>query len=406
MMPSDDPFDQLQPFIPRGTVVPFRQPVGMDEAPEPPASAYEDSARWEPDIEQPERERTGWRIQSAADFVADFVAPEYLIDGVVQRGRLYTFTAPTGSGKTSVMLYAATAIATGGQFCGLDVERGDVLFLAGENPDDVRARIIAQLDAMQMDPRDCNMHFIAGTFSIRADLDRLIQEAQRLPNLALIVVDTFAAYFDGDDENNNAQALDFARVVRSLTEVDSRPAVIMPAHPVKRAARDNLTPKGGSSLVNEVDGNLTLWNDDGVLTMHWQVKHRGPDFQPLKMELEVQRCERVKDRKGRIIATVLAKPVLQLRASEMVRERLSIEDRFLISVMDEPELSQRERCRSLRLIRSDGEPDTARITRIIKGLAEQKLIRKFRTKWELTKDGERAVNDILGGKDIPAETDL
>ena len=83
-----------------------------------------------------------WRVQTAADFTADFVAPEYLVDGMVQRGRLYTLTAPTGSGKTAVMLYASTAIASGMQFCGLDVEPGDVLFLAGENPSKNHASVL------------------------------------------------------------------------------------------------------------------------------------------------------------------------------------------------------------------------------------------------------------------------
>lgn len=389
---------EVQSMIDRTRSNPKFQDVGseytpnFDHAPAPTQSA-------------PDAVADGWKVQSVADFVSDFVAPEYLIDGVVQRGRLYTFTAPTGSGKTAAMLYAATAIATGGQFCGLEVEQGDVLFLAGENPDDVRARIIATLDFYGIDPASCRLHFVAGTFSIRADMKRLREEANKLPNLALVVVDTFAAYFDGEDENSNAQALDFARVVRGMTQANGRPAVIMPAHPVKNASKGNLAPKGGSSLVNEVDGNLTLWNEDGLLTMHWQVKHRGPDFAPLKMELERRECDSVKDRKGRVIPTILAKPVLQLRASQLVQDRLSVEDQILVSIHDAPDLSQRERCRVLGILRADGEADTARISRVVKGLYQQKLIRKFRTKWELTKDGERAVEEISGGKNLPVETD-
>mgnify|MGYP000153274835 CR=1 FL=1 len=218
-----------------------------------------------------------------------------------------------------------------------------------------------------------------------------------------MVVDTFAAYFDGGDENSNAEALDFARVVRGLTSLKSKPAVIMPAHPVKNATRSNLAPKGGSSLVNEVDGNLTLWNSDGLLTMHWQVKHRGPDFEPLTLEMEMARCDRLTDRKGRVIPTVLAKPVLQLRAMQMATERLTIEDRLLMSIGDDPSLSQRERAVALGIVRGSGQADTARMGRLVSALAQQKLIRKFRTKWELTKDGERAVDEITSGEKLPAE---
>lgn len=337
-----------------------------------------------------------WSVQTVADFTADFIAPEYIIEGVVQRGRLYTFTAPTGSGKTAVMLYASTAIATGMQFCGLECEQGDVLFLAGENPDDVRARMIATLEFYGVDASKCRLHFIPGTFSMRQDMDRLKEEAAKLPNLILVVVDTFAAYFDGDDENSNAQSLDFARVVRALTLIESKPAVIMPAHPVKNATRQNLAPKGGSSLVNEVDGNLTLWNADGLVTMHWQVKHRGPEFEPLNFELKRYECDSIKDRKGRIIPTVLAQPVMTLRASQIARETLSLEDQVLLMIHDDPSVTKAARASAL------GVPPT-RYQRIVEELAKQKLIRKFRRKWELTKDGQRAVDEITDGQKQPEE---
>ena len=337
-----------------------------------------------------------WSVQTAASFTADFVAPEYIIEGVIQRGRLYTLTAPTGSGKTAVMLYASTAIATGMQFCGLDCERGDVLFLAGENPDDVRARVIGTLEFYGVDPKKCGLHFIPGTFSIRQDMQRLKEEAAKLPNLIMIVVDTFAAYFDGEDENSNAQSLDFARVVRNLTMIESKPAIIMPAHPVKNATRQNLAPKGGSSLVNEVDGNLTLWNADGLVTLHWQVKHRGPEFEPLNLELKRYECDSIRDRKGRIMPTILAQPVLTMRATQIARETLSLEDRILLAIHDDPSTTKAARALAL------GIPPS-RYQRILERLAQQRLIRKFRNKWELTKDGQRAVDEITEGQKQPED---
>ncbi len=340
--------------------------------------------------------KPSWAVQTAASFTADFVAPEYIIEGVIQRGRLYTLTAPTGSGKTAVMLYASTAIATGMQFCGLECEQGDVLFLAGENPDDVRARVIGTLEFYGVDPSGCRLHFIPGTFSIRQDMQRLKEEAAKLPNLIMIVVDTFAAYFDGEDENSNAQSLDFARVVRNLTMIKSKPAIIMPAHPVKNATRQNLAPKGGSSLVNEVDGNLTLWNSDGLVTLHWQVKHRGPEFEPLNLELKRHECDRIRDRKGRLMPTILAQPVLTIRATQIARDTLSLEDRILLAIHDDPSTTKAARALAL------GVPPS-RYQRIIDRLAQQRLIRKFRNKWELTRDGQRAVDEITEGQKQPEE---
>lgn len=351
----------------------------------------------------PAPKQSAWQVQTAGDFVADFVAPEYLIDGIAQRGRLYTLTAPTGHGKTAVMLYAAMSVATGNEFCNLEIEHGDVLFLAGENPDDVRARVIATMEFYNIDPDKCRLHFIAGTFSIRADMERLHAEAAKLPNLVLVVIDTFAAYFDGEDENSNAQALDFARVARSLTVVEGKPAVIMPAHPIKNAQKGNLTPKGGSSLLNEVDGNLTLWNNENTIEMHWHGKHRGADFEPLRMELQKFECDRLKDRKGRIMPTILAKPLSNLRALQIAQDTLSREDHLLLNIDSNPALSLRDRCVALRMINDKGEANVGGIQRLLKRLTEQKLIKKFRTNWELTDPGKKAVAMIENGSPFAEE---
>lgn len=351
-----------------------------------------------------EDQSAGWKVQGVADFTADFVAPEYIIDGVIRRGMVYTLTAPTGSGKTAVMLYAATAIATGQTFCEHEVEQGDVLFMAGENPDDVRARVIATMEFYGIDVAKCRLHFIAGTFSIRADMERLRAEAEKLPNLVLVVIDTFAAYFDGDDENSNAQALDFARLTRKIAAFESKPAIVMPAHPVKNATRQNLTPKGGSSLLNEVDGNLTLWNDGGILSLHWQGKFRGAEFEALQFELEKYQCNRLRDSKGRQMPTILAKPLMQSRALQIAQDNLTSENRTLLSIEDHPELSVAERCIQIKLMLNNGEPAKSKLHRIIAKLESKKLIKRFHTGWELTGDGERAVKLIKQGRKFAPET--
>lgn len=356
-----------------------------------------------PTPSDPAPQAEGWQVQRADAFTADFVAPEYIVDGIIQRGRVYTLTAPTGSGKTAVMLYAATSIATGGRFCSHEVEPGDVLFLAGENPDDVRARTIATMEFHKIDPAQCRLHFVAGTFSIRGDLEKLRQEAAKLPNLILVVVDTFAAYFDGDDENSNAQALDFTRVIRRVAAFDAKPAVIMPAHPVKNATRGNLTPKGGSSLLNEVDGNLTLWKEADILTMHWQGKFRGAEFEPLQMELQRYETAAICDNQGRIIPTILAKPLSMSRALDLATENLSREDKTLLTIEDSPALSIRDRCVAVGMTSRDGKALTSTMKRLIDRLIEQKLVKRFRTNLELTKNGERAVDMLRSGQPFAKE---
>ena len=86
-------------------------------------------------------------LLSAEQFVAGFSPPAYLVDGVLQRGYLYSLTARTGHGKTAVRMYVAQAIARDAAMHGREVKAGTVLLLAGENPDDIRARFLVLADA-------------------------------------------------------------------------------------------------------------------------------------------------------------------------------------------------------------------------------------------------------------------
>ena len=52
-------------------------------------------------------------FQSMAKFTDERVPPTYLIDGILQRGFLYTVTGATGHGKTTVCLEMAQAISSG-----------------------------------------------------------------------------------------------------------------------------------------------------------------------------------------------------------------------------------------------------------------------------------------------------
>ena len=42
------------------------------------------------------------RILAGTAFIATFIPPDWLIDGIVQRGRVYACTSLTGHGKTAV----------------------------------------------------------------------------------------------------------------------------------------------------------------------------------------------------------------------------------------------------------------------------------------------------------------
>ena len=131
-----------------------------DEAGKP-APRNNNSRRETPDIGQsPDLDTAA--ILTSAQFLAGYTPPAYLVDGIIQRGYLYSLTARTGHGKTAVAMYIAQCIARGQAMHGCKVKAGTVLILAGENPDDVRARFIVLGKAYGFDPETIKIRWVAG----------------------------------------------------------------------------------------------------------------------------------------------------------------------------------------------------------------------------------------------------
>jgi AAA domain len=107
-------------------------------------------------------------LQSSADFIAAYVPPDYLIDGLLQRRYCYSFTGRTGDGKTAIALRVAAHVGTGRPLAGHEVERGRVLMFAGENPDDVRARWLAMSQQIDFDLQTIEVYFVPGRLRYRS----------------------------------------------------------------------------------------------------------------------------------------------------------------------------------------------------------------------------------------------
>src|SRR5262249_32228280 len=215
---------------------------------------------------------------SSAEFVAGFTPPDYLIVGWLQRRFVYSLTAATGDGKTAIALLITLMISRGFKLGKLDFKCGRVLYFAGENPDDVRMRWLATTQQFGLAPEDIdNVYFVPGVFKFTQISER-IREEMVTRELALVVVDTSAAYFETDDENNNMQALAHAKRLRELSRLPGGPTVLICCHPTKNA--ESLVPRGGGAFLNEVDGNLTCKRDDLAVELTGMASSAVPTSRP------------------------------------------------------------------------------------------------------------------------------
>ena len=335
------------------------------------------------------------RILTGGAFISSFVPPDWLIDGVIQAGRLYACTSLTGHGKTAAWLFNACMVQAGRMISNLDVSQGNVLYLAGENPEDLKARMHGMVGAYKLEQGQLP-YVLPGNFPLNeAEAEALKRNIVGLGvPLTMIVGDTASSFFPGDDENDNVQAGQYARTCRSFTECHGHPAVVLLAHPTKNASRGNLLPRGGGAFVAELDGNLTLWSEamGEVTEMHWQGKIRGPDFAPLGYRLRSVPTG-FADRRDRPVMTIVAEPMSEEAVADHTKQTLANEDVVLRALRDHPEWSWAQIARNTGWVDDGDQPEKWKVGRTIRSLAEDKLIdrRRKNEKWRLTEKGQKAI---------------
>lgn len=333
-------------------------------------------------------------LPSKADFIGGFVPPDYLIDNVLQRRFVYSLTGQTGHAKSALALLFAQLVASmdANSMLGVHkVHKGRVLYLVGENADDIRTRVIGADSRRSDDPDKDNLFFLPGVFDLGKMFDALRQACRRIGDFDLLIVDTSAAYFLGNEELNNVQMGTHARMLRRLTELPGDPCVLVLCHPIKYVTEpDQLLPRGGGAFLAEMDGNLTVWKRDEVMIDLHHNKMRGPGFEPLSFQLDRFVTDRLVDARGRRIPTVRAVPVSRTEEDRHSGRLREDEDRLLAAMLVDPNRSQADLAEACGWVNEKGEIQRYRAQRAIDRLSKSKpaLIRKERDHWVLTEEGK------------------
>jgi hypothetical protein len=199
---------------------------------------------------------------------------------------------------------------------------------------------------------------------------------------ALIIVDTWQAFFDGKEPNNNAEAVSFTRRFRPLAKANGQPVVIIAAHPPKNARNDNLLPYGGGGTLNEIDGNFTLRRDEtGLYCFHWQGKIRGLPSDPLHFRIERLDSPDVVTVEGARVKMPVMFPMDE-EAVEARGEAIANRDLALLkAIAADPTGSERKWALAINCSR--------RIVSVaLEHLQRDRLVTKKARRWRLTSDGD------------------
>jgi hypothetical protein len=340
----------------------------------------------------------GWYLEH------EFKPVETIVERLpIPRSGLVALTAQTGHGKTTITTMLEIALARGELFAGCETTGGSVLVLAGENPADWAMHFAATLKDRGITSRGLknretgsNVYMVPGVFNITFALDYLasMMEARSRP-LVAVIVDTSAAFYGADDENDNTAMRRHAAALRELTTLPGNPAVIVLCHPTKNAQRDNLLPRGGGSFLAEVDANLTLWKDaSGVIELSWAGKIRGPSFDPLRFELVPVTLDLL-DSRGRPLVSVAAHHLADDRAEEMQAKEGDDEDVLLAAMRRNPGGTLRDLAMACGWVSPTMQPLVGRAGRRMQALAGHGLVEQDRKKqWKLTSKGMKEAGAV------------
>ncbi len=326
-------------------------------------------------------------FKTAQDFCAEFVPPSYAIEPFVRSGSIYTVTARTGAGKTGLLTTTALAVATGRKdILGREVTKGRVAYVAAENPDDLRMRIMVAAWQFNIDLAEISENLLIMDRRCKPEelIIKLKTQQSSCGPFTLIMIDTLAAFFDGTDANDNVQAGEFIRRLRPMTQLDGHPSVLVAAHPVKNASEDNLVPYGGGAILNEVDGNLTLAKTGGdAVKMHWQGKLRGVEFDPLFFRIETASSPDVIDAKGRQVQLPVMRPATETDAEQREQAEINTDLALLRAMLDEPAVTQAAWGIAI------GKSKQV-VNKKLQKLKSEKLVDVVLGKWSLTEKGKKA----------------
>ncbi len=222
------------------------------------------------------------RLYSTADLMA-LPPPEWLIDNILVQAGLSLLYAPPESYKSFVAIDLALCVATGTPWHGHTVKKGFVLFIAAEGGPGIGKRVRAWLKAHDLPVTAANVAWLIESITVvkdSEDMDRLTarldDELERAP--ALIIIDTLARCFDGDEN----QQEDMGRFVAGIDKWRHQYGSCILA--IHHTRLDGDRERGNTALRGGLDTMIQLARTDRGITLSCAKQKDADHFAEIDLE--------------------------------------------------------------------------------------------------------------------------
>lgn len=292
---------------------------------------------------------------------------EFLVDDMLTTGDKSILAGVSGSGKSFLALDMAMSISRGTEFLGRAVQQGGVIYQAGEGARGLKKRIKAYRKYKEI-PDGEDVPFVilpskVDLFSREGDTQKLIDEVNAwkivMPDLKLLVIDTFNRASTGADENSGK---DVGQFIDSIDRLQLGCGVhVMIVHHMNA---NGGKVRGHTSLYADVDQVLTVIRDEetGDRTLTLSKQKDGEDGVKIRFSLAQVKIGynpiTEKDTTSCVVVTVSEKDRLK---KEQERQGITVnpterrflmdffeaQDKYGIFVVDQPEIPFKARGRSV-----------------------------------------------------------
>lgn len=207
--------------------------------------------------------------------------PTWLIDQIIPAGGLVGLYGPPGVKKSFVAADIALSVAAGGLWQGHPVSQGYPLYVCAEGSAGMGKRIKGWLRYRKLKPSQAAGAWLTQAVPVYADSDGMarvierIEEAEIVPDI--IVIDTLARCFDGDENQQADMGRFVAGVDRLRKEFDATVVV------VHHTRLDGDRERGNTAFRGAADCMLSLANRKGKLILSCNKQKDAEEFEDIEL---------------------------------------------------------------------------------------------------------------------------
>lgn len=215
---------------------------------------------------------------TAGEFMAETTSTDWLIDGVLEQNTTCTLFGASGSGKSFVALDWACCVATGTDWHGQEVEPGAAFYIVGEGVPGFRRRMHAWEQKNGFPVADAPVYILKSPVQLSdgdnaKDLSEQIARMVKNGQPCLIVIDTLARNFGGD-ENSNTDVSRLMNKIDTHLRIPFNATVVIVHH---SGNSDKDRARGASALKGAMDHEYRVEKRGDVRVLECTKMKDGPE---------------------------------------------------------------------------------------------------------------------------------